>query len=112
MGRSPPGTGRESRKLPYTPGHTQTWLLCRFTGCSPDLGLANPEENPESTAAVIFTRLVITVFSQRLATPTDRVDILDKLIQGKDDEGKPMGLPELAGETIGYLNAGTGTTSR
>ena len=78
----------------------------------PILKKIHPWYRAGSAAAVNFTRLAITVVSQRLETPTDRVDILDKLIQGKDDEGKPMGLLELAGETIGYLNAGTGTTSR
>ena len=62
-----------------------------------------------SVAAANFAELATTVVYQRLETPTDRVDIIGKLIEGKDDEGKPMGRPELAGETIAYLNAGTGT---
>ena len=62
-------------------------------------------------AAANFAKPATTVIHQRLETPTDRVYIIGKLIQGKDDEGKSMERPELAGETIAYLNAGTGTTS-
>ena len=64
-----------------------------------------------SIAAANFAELATTVVYQRLETPTDRVDITSMLIHGKYDEGKPMESPELAGETIAYLNAGTGTTS-
>ena len=60
-------------------------------------------------AAANFAKLATTVVYQRLETPTDRVDIIGKLIEGKDDEGKPMERPELVGQTIAYLNAGTGT---
>ena len=77
----------------------------------PILKKIHPWYHAGSVTAVNFTRLAITVISQRLEIPTDRLNILGKLIQGKDDEGKLVGLPELAGETIGYLNAGMGTTS-
>ena len=62
-------------------------------------------------AAANLAKLAVTVVAQRLETPVDRVDVLDKLIQGKDDEGKPMEAPELAGEAALYIVAGTGTTS-
>ena len=62
--------------------------------------------------AANFAQIVTTAVYQRLATLTHRFDVISKLIQGKDDEGRPMGSPELAGETIGYLNAGTGTNTK
>lgn len=64
------------------------------------------------TAAVNLAKLSITVVHQRLETPTDRVDVLGKLIQGKDHNGKSMDPPELAGEAAAYISAATGTTSR
>ena len=62
-------------------------------------------------AAANFAKLATTDVYQRLETSADRVDIIRKLMQGRYDEEKPMGRPELAGRTIAYLNAGAGTTS-
>ena len=56
--------------------------------------------------------LAAVAVSQRLETPTDRVDILSKLLQGKDDEGKPMGHLELTAEALTQLAAGSDTTSK
>jgi len=55
--------------------------------------------------------LAVVAVSQRLKTPTDRVDILSKLLQGKDEEGKPMGRTELIAEAVTQLAAGSDTTS-
>lgn len=38
--------------------------------------------------------IAIAAVAQRLQTPTDRRDLLGKLQDGKDDEGKPMGREE------------------
>jgi benzoate 4-monooxygenase len=78
----------------------------------PILKKIHPWYHTGDTAAVNLAKLAVTVVRQRLETPTDRVDILGRLIQGKDDEGKPMGLLELAGEAAVYISAATGTTSR
>jgi len=56
--------------------------------------------------------LAIAAVSKRLKTPTDRVDVLSKLQGGKDDEGKPMGPPELTAEALTQLIAGSDTTSK
>ena len=56
--------------------------------------------------------LAIAAVCQRLKTPTGRVDILSKLQQGKDDEGNPMGRPELTAEAIIQLIAGSDTISK
>ena len=43
---------------------------------------------------------------------TDRVDLLSKLQEGKDDEGRPMGREELTAEAQTQLIAGSDTTSK
>ena len=56
--------------------------------------------------------LAIAAVSKRLKAPTNRADILSKLQAGKDDEGKPMGPPELTAEALTLLIAGSDTTSK
>ncbi|KZT59289.1 cytochrome P450 [Calocera cornea HHB12733] len=55
--------------------------------------------------------IAIAAVDKRLATPTDRVDLLTRLQQGKDDEGNPMGRSELTAEALTQLIAGSDTTS-
>jgi len=64
-----------------------------------------------SVATANLAGLAIAAVSKRLKSPTDRVDLLSKLQQGKDDEGKPMGRPELTAEALTQLIAGSDTTS-
>lgn len=56
--------------------------------------------------------IAIAAVSQRLTTPTDRTDLLGKLQDGRDDEGKPMGREELTAEALTELIAGSDTTSK
>ena len=56
--------------------------------------------------------LAIAAVFQRLKTPTDRVDVLSKLQQGKDGEGKPMGQAELTAETVIQLAAGSDSIAK
>ena len=56
--------------------------------------------------------IAIAAVAKRLKTPTDRVDVLSKLLDGRDDEGKPMGRPELTAEALTQLIAGSDTTSK
>ncbi|KAI5116460.1 hypothetical protein M0805_005873 [Coniferiporia weirii] len=55
--------------------------------------------------------LAVAAVSKRLAFPTDRTDLLSKLQDGKDDEGRPMGREELTAEALTQLIAGSDTTS-
>ncbi|KAI0074974.1 cytochrome P450 monooxygenase pc-bph [Panus rudis PR-1116 ss-1] len=55
--------------------------------------------------------IAVAAVSKRLATPVDRVDLLGKLQEGKDDEGNPMGREELTAEALTQLIAGSDTTS-
>ncbi|KIM86675.1 hypothetical protein PILCRDRAFT_96068 [Piloderma croceum F 1598] len=55
--------------------------------------------------------LAVAAVAKRLTTPTDRIDLLSKLQDGKDDEGQPMGRGELTAEALTQLIAGSDTTS-
>ncbi|KAF7986263.1 hypothetical protein HWV62_35176 [Athelia sp. TMB] len=55
--------------------------------------------------------IAVAAVAKRLNQPTDRVDLLSKLKEGKDDEGKPMGREELTAEALTQLIAGSDTTS-
>ena len=56
--------------------------------------------------------IAVAAVSKRLANPTDRVDLLKRLQEGKDDEGNPMGREELTAEALTQLIAGSDTTSK
>ncbi|KAG6334969.1 hypothetical protein ID866_4125 [Astraeus odoratus] len=55
--------------------------------------------------------LAVAAVAKRLTTPTDRVDLLSKLQEGRDDDGMPMGKEELTAEALTQLIAGSDTTS-
>ncbi|KAK2461176.1 hypothetical protein APHAL10511_006703 [Amanita phalloides] len=55
--------------------------------------------------------IAIMAVAKRLANPTDRPDLLNKLQNGRDAEGKPMGKEELTAEALTLLIAGSDTTS-
>ena len=78
----------------------------------PLLSTFHPWYRKGSVTAGNLAGLAIVAVSQRLKTPTDRVDILSKLVQGKDDEGKPMGRSELTAEAFTQLAAGSDTASK
>ncbi|RXW15522.1 hypothetical protein EST38_g10327 [Candolleomyces aberdarensis] len=55
--------------------------------------------------------IAIMAVAKRLATPTDRVDLLSKLQEGRDNDGNPMSKEELTAEALTLLIAGSDTTS-
>ncbi|KDR80199.1 hypothetical protein GALMADRAFT_242488 [Galerina marginata CBS 339.88] len=55
--------------------------------------------------------IAIMAVAKRLSTPTDRVDLLSKLQEGRDSDGNPMGREELTAEALTLLIAGSDTTS-
>lgn len=59
-----------------------------------------------------FATLAATSIQNRLSTPTDRVDLLSRMIEGRDDRGKPMNARELCAESTTLLSAGSDTTSK
>jgi benzoate 4-monooxygenase len=56
--------------------------------------------------------IAIMAVAKRLATSTDRVDLLSKLQEGRDCDGNPMGKAELTAEALTLLIAGSDTTSK
>jgi len=64
-----------------------------------------------SKAVKNLAGLAVAAVAKRLTTPTDRVDLLSKLQQGRDDEGNLMGTAELTAEALTQLIAGSDTTS-
>lgn len=56
--------------------------------------------------------IAVAAVAKRLSAPSDRTDLLSKLQEGKDDEGKLMGKPELTAEALTQLIAGSDTTSK
>ena len=56
--------------------------------------------------------IAIMAVARRLATPTDRIDLLSKLQSGRDSAGNPMGREELTAEALTLLIAGSDTTSK
>jgi benzoate 4-monooxygenase len=48
---------------------------------------------------------------QRLSKPSDRVDLLARLMEGKDEKGERLGRAELTAEALTQLIAGSDTTS-
>ena len=76
------------------------------------LGNFHPWYRKGNIALGKLNGLAIAAVSQRLKTPTDRVDILSKLQQGRDDEGKPMGRLELTAEAVTQLVAGSDTSAK
>ena len=56
--------------------------------------------------------IAIMAVAKRLATATDRVDLLSKLQESRDGNGNPMGKAELTAEALTLLIAGSDTTSK
>ncbi|KAK0493477.1 cytochrome P450 monooxygenase [Armillaria luteobubalina] len=55
--------------------------------------------------------MVVSAVSKRLEVPTDRNDVLGKLLAGKDEQGNPIGREELSTESFSLLVGGSDTTS-
>ncbi|KAK0493478.1 cytochrome P450 monooxygenase [Armillaria luteobubalina] len=55
--------------------------------------------------------MVVSAVSKRLEVPTDRNDVLGKLLAGKDEQGSPISREELSAESFSILAAGSETTS-
>ncbi|KAI0030265.1 cytochrome P450 monooxygenase [Vararia minispora EC-137] len=59
-----------------------------------------------------LTRMAIAAVAKRLATPvSDRIDILSRLREGKDEFGEPLGPEELTAEAQTLMLAGSDTTT-
>ena len=65
-----------------------------------------------SKAMERFGTMAVTAISKRLSMPSDKVDLLSKMVEIKDDGGRPMGSQELSAEATTLLVAGSDTTSK
>ena len=73
----------------------------------PDPFFSQGVEAVENLAGIAVARV-----QQRLKNPDiDRVDLLARLMEGKDEKGEKLGQPELTAEALTQLIAGSDTTS-
>lgn len=90
---------------------------------SASLGVLPPHWRPLAKRVPWFSKgnravqrlagIAIAAVAQRLASlQNDRVDLLAKLQEGRDDNGDPMGREELTAEALTQLIAGSDTTSK
>ncbi|KAL5499106.1 hypothetical protein ACEPAH_1624 [Sanghuangporus vaninii] len=64
-----------------------------------------------SKAVENLAGMAIAAVAKRLAFPTDRSDLLGKLQQGRDEQGRPMGVKELTTQALSFLIAGSDSVS-
>ena len=90
---------------------------------SASMGVLPPHWRPLAKRIPWFSRgnqavrrlagIAVAAVARRLAAPaSDRVDLLAKLQEGRDDNGDPMGREELTAEALTQLIAGSDTTSK
>jgi benzoate 4-monooxygenase len=72
----------------------------------PDPFFSKGVEAVQNLAGIAIARV-----RERLDNPSDRKDLLARLMEGKDAEGKPLGREELTAEALTQLIAGSDTTS-
>lgn len=65
-----------------------------------------------SKAMETFGTLVVTALTKRLSAPSDRVDLLSRMIEVKNNGGKPMNRQELSAEATTLIIAGSDTTAK
>lgn len=71
-----------------------------------------PGIGPRYQKRLAFGRLAVTAVAKRLSTTTTRVDMMAKLLEGRDEEGNPLGDKELTTESLVLLVAGSDTTAK
>jgi benzoate 4-monooxygenase len=62
-------------------------------------------------AGIAIARVRSRLDQENSGIKSERVDLLARLMEGKDDEGRPMGQAELTAEALTQLIAGSDTTS-
>ncbi|KAH9914221.1 cytochrome P450 [Fomitopsis serialis] len=92
--------GEYSASIGVLPPRWRPWLV-RFV----------PWYRQGATSVELLAGMAIAAISKRLAAPTERTDLLSKLQQGKDEEGRPLGAKELTADALTQLIAGSDTTS-
>ncbi|KAF1975797.1 putative P450 monooxygenase [Bimuria novae-zelandiae CBS 107.79] len=85
-------------------------------GCLPQLKpyakyLPDPFFTQGIKAVENLAGIAIARVNERLAHPSDRVDLLARLMEGRDETGAKLGREELTAEALTQLIAGSDTTS-
>lgn len=85
-------------------------------GCLPQLKpyakyLPDPFFTQGIAAVENLAGIAIARVNERLSNPSDRVDLLARLMEGRDESGAPLGREELTAEALTQLIAGSDTTS-
>jgi len=85
-------------------------------GCMPELKpyakyLPDPFFTKGIEAVQKLAGIAIARVRERLDNPSDRKDLLARLMEGKDASGEPLGRQELTAEALTQLIAGSDTTS-
>lgn len=74
------------------------------------------QQVPALTARPAATKklnaFTIMSIARRLANPNPRQDMLQKLLEAKDDDGKPLSPEELSGEAFTLIVAGSDTIAK
>ena len=85
-------------------------------GCLPQLKpwakyLPDPFFRNGLKAVQNLAGIAVARVNERLQNPSDRVDLLARLMEGKDEKGEKLGREELTAEALTQLIAGSDTTS-
>lgn len=90
----------------------------RAVGCLPQMkpyarNLPDPFFSKGMKAIENLAGIAVARVKTRLeqGNPNGRVDLLQRLIEGKDESGQPLGREELTAEALTQLIAGSDTTS-
>lgn len=71
-----------------------------------------PKIQAQSKGRHAIRTMAVTAVSKRLHSSSPRADLLSKLLDGRDGEGKPLGKRELSAESLSIIIAGSDTTSK
>lgn len=95
-----------ARSVPTTSIPAKRWTQT-------DYGVLDPFFSKGVRAVENLAGIAVARVAQRLeqGNPDGRVDLLARLMEGKDDSGKPLGRLELTAEALTQLIAGSDTTS-
>ena len=77
----------------------------------PDRFFYNGLKACEDLAGIAIARVKARVESEQSGNKSERVDLLARLMEGKDERGNPITLSELTAEALTQLIAGSDTTS-
>ena len=93
-------------------------IILSAVGCLPEMKpfakhLPDPFFSKGMRAIENLAGIAVARVKTRLeeGNPDGRVDLLQRLIEGKDDAGQPLGREELTAEALTQLIAGSDTTS-